>query len=58
MRIVLLALVTAAAWLVRRERSTGRPHVQVAWRDGAELDLGNRSPEHARLTRIAAEALG
>ncbi len=58
MRLVLLALLAAAAWLASRERGAARPRVQVAWRDGAELDLRNRSPEHALLTRVAAEALG
>ena len=57
-RIVPLALAASAGWLLWRRRGQSRPRVYVAWRDGAELDLGNGAPERARLVRVAREVLG
>jgi hypothetical protein len=57
MRLVLLALVAIGALVLWRRRRPGGPHVVVAWRDGAELELGAGSPEHARSTSVAERVL-
>jgi hypothetical protein len=58
MRLVLIALAAAAAWLLWRRRRESASRVHVAWRDGAELALGPGTPEHDRLVSLAGRMLG
>ena len=57
MRLALLALAGAAAWLLLRRRSEDERRVVVAWQDGSELELRAGSAERERLVSIAAEVV-
>ena len=57
MRLLLLALVAVAAWLLLRRRGEDERRVVVAWQDGSELELRAGSPERERLVSIAREVL-
>jgi hypothetical protein len=57
-RLLLLALAAAAAWVVWRRRGDAGPRVHVVWRDGAELDLSGGSPQRETLVELAERALG
>jgi hypothetical protein len=55
--VLVLVLALGAVVLVRRGRGGGA-QVNVAWRDGAELDLRAGSSDHARLVPYAERVLG
>ncbi len=55
--ILLLAGAIAGLWLVLRRRRDEDRRVVVAWQDGSELELGQDSPEHARLVSIASDVV-
>jgi hypothetical protein len=57
-RLVLLAVAAAAAWLLLRRRGRNERLVAVSWQDGSELELRAGSPERERLVTIAREVLG
>ena len=57
MRLALLALAGAAAWLLLRRRGEDERRVVVAWQDGSELELRAGSAERERLVSIAAEVV-
>ncbi|HEY1318153.1 MAG TPA: hypothetical protein VGF10_13100 [Gaiella sp.] len=58
MRLALLLLSAVAAVVVWRRRRTETSGVVVAWRDGAELEIREGTPEHARIATVARRALG
>jgi hypothetical protein len=56
-RLVLLIAAVVGAWLVHRWRRADDRRVVVAWEDGSEVALEQRSPERERLVEIAGRAL-
>ena len=57
MRFALLALAVALAVVLVRRRRAGAARVVVAWRDGAEVGLGEGTPEHERIAAVAGRTL-
>jgi hypothetical protein len=56
-RLVLVLVALAGAWLVYRRRHADERRVAVAWADGSEISLERGSPERRRLVEIAEPAL-
>jgi hypothetical protein len=56
-RLLLLLVLAATAWLVLRRRETDERRVVVGWDDGSELELRHGSAERMSLVAIAREAL-
>ena len=57
MRLALVLLAAVAAVALWRRRRTDTARIVVAWRDGAELELAEGTPEHERLVAVAGRAL-
>ena len=57
MRLVLVLVALAGAWLAYRRRHADERRVAVAWADGSEISLERGSPERRRLVEIAETAL-
>jgi hypothetical protein len=56
-RLVLVLAALVGAWLVYRRRRADDHRVVVAWEDGSEVALEQRSPEREQLVEIAGRAL-
>lgn len=56
--LVLAALAGAAWWFLSRRDATCRPGTTVGYEDGSSVTLGQGSPEHERLSRIARGIVG
>jgi hypothetical protein len=56
-RLVLLAALGLAVYLVVRRRGTDSHRVVVAWTDGSELELPPGAPERDRLLDSAGRVL-
>jgi hypothetical protein len=58
MRLALVGIAAAVAWLLWRGRRDDVPRVVVGWKDGSEVALAAGTPQHERLVSLAGRALG